>query len=95
MTINSIIIFVLVSVSRLIIELITRLDKQQIEEQYTNVLTAQPAKRYSLDDIAHDIDEPLRQGANQYFKLKPVAKIGRPHDAHVNHKSMSPIRRSP
>lgn len=95
MTTESIIIFVLVSALRLIIELIIRLDKQQIEEQYTNVLTAQPAKRYSLDDIAHDIDEPLRQGANQYFKLKPVAKIGRPHDAHVNHKSMSPIRRNP
>lgn len=95
MTLDSIIVFILVSAWRLIIELITRLDEQQIEEQYTNVLTAQPAKRYSLDDIAHDIDEPLRQGANQYFKLKPVAKIGQPHDAHVNHKSMSPIRRNP
>lgn len=95
MTIDSIIIFVLVSALRLIIELITRLDNQQLEEQYMNVLTAQPEKRYTLDDIAHDIDEPLRQGANQYFKLKPVAKIGRPHDAHVNHKSMSPIRRNP
>lgn len=95
MTTESIIIFVLVSALRLIIEWITRLDKQQIEEQYTNVLTARPTKSYSLDDIAHDIDEPLRQGANQYFKLKPVAKIGRPHDAHVNHKSMSPIRRNP
>lgn len=95
MTTESIIIFVLVSALRLIIELITRLDERQIEEQYTNVLTARPAKSYSLDDIAHDIDEPLRQGANQYFKLKPVAKIGQPHDAHVNHKSMSPIRRNP
>lgn len=95
MTANSMIIFVLVSALRLIIELITRLDEQQIEEQYTNVLTARPTKSYSLDDIAHDIDEPLRQGANQYFKLKPVAKIGRPHDAHVNYKSMSPIRRNP
>lgn len=95
MTLNSIIIFILVSVLRLIIELITRLDEQQIEEQYTNVLTAQPARRYSLDDIAYEIDEPLRQGANQYFKLKPVAKIGQPHDAHVNHKSISPIRRNP
>lgn len=95
MTINSIIIFVLVSALRLIIELIIRLSERQIEEQYTNVLTAQPEKRYTLDDIAHDIDEPLRQGANQYFKLKPVAKIGQPHDAHVNHKSMSPIRRNP
>lgn len=95
MTTESIIIFVLVSALRLIIELITRLDERQIEEQYANVLTAQPEKRYTLDDIAHDIDEPLRQGANQYFKLKPVAKIGQPHDAHVNHKSMSPIRRNP
>lgn len=95
MTTESLIIFVLVSAWRLIIELIIRLSERQIEERYTNVLTAQPAKRYSLDDIAHDIDEPLRQGANQYFKLKPVAKIGRPHDAHVNHKSMSPIRRNP
>lgn len=95
MTIDSIIIFILVSTLRLIIELITRLDERRIDEQYTNVLTAQPEKRYTLDDIAHDIDEPLRQGANQYFKLKPVAKIGRPHDAHVNHKSMSPIRRNP
>lgn len=95
MTTESIIIFVLVSALRLIIEWITRLDERQIEEQYMNVLTAQPEKRYTLDDIAHDIDEPLRQGANQYFKLKPVAKIGRPHDAHVNHKSMSPIRRNP
>lgn len=95
MTTESIIIFVLVSALRLIIELITRLDERQSEGQYTNVLTAQPEKRYTLDDIAHDIDEPLRQGANQYFKLKPVAKIGQPHDAHVNHKSMSPIRRNP
>lgn len=95
MTTESIIIFVLVSALRLIIDLITRLDERQIEEQYTNVLTARPEKRYTLDDIAHDIDEPLRQGANQYFKLKPVTKIGRPHDAHVNHKSMSPIRRNP
>lgn len=95
MTLNSIIIFILVSALRLIIELITRLDERQIEEQYTNVLTAQPARRYSLDDIAYEIDEPLRQGANQYFKLKPVAKIGRPRDAHVNRKSISPIRRNP
>lgn len=95
MTLDSIIIFILVSAWRLIIELITRLDKQQIEEQYTNVLTAQPERRYSLDDIAYEIDEPLRQGANQCFKLKPVAKIGQPHDAHVNHKSISPIRRNP
>lgn len=95
MTTNSMIIFILVSALRLLTELITRLDEQQIEEQYTNVLTAQLERRYSLDDIAYEIDEPLRQGANQYFKLKPVAKIGRPHDAHVNHKSMSPIRRNP
>ena len=95
MTLDSIIVFILVSAWRLISELITRLDEQQIEEQYTNVLTAQPEKRYSLDDIAYEIDEPLRQGANQYFKLKPVAKIGRPYDAHVNHKSISPIRRNP
>ena len=74
MTTESIIIFVLVSALRLIIDLITRLDERQIEEQYTNVLTAQPEKRYTLDDIAHDIDEPLRQGANQYFKLKPVSE---------------------
>lgn len=95
MTLDSIIVFILVSAWRLISELIIRLDEQQIEEQYTNVLTAQPERRYSLDDIAYEIDEPLRQGANQYFKLKPVAKIGRPYDAHVNHKSISPIRRNP
>lgn len=95
MTTNNFTVFVLVGVLRLVIYLINQLDDQQTEENYTNLYVTQPERHHTLDDILHDIDESNRQCANQYFKLKPVTKIGYPRDIHTNHKFMSPIRRNP